>query len=75
MVSLQKLGSSLSAQARTQINIAIYKADDLKQAQGLRDIIFPVLWFAEGIESIEDAETLNLFHTAVNTPEKARSAL
>ena len=70
-----KLGTSLRAQARSQINIQMYKIDDVKPAEGLRDILFPFVWFSDGIESIDDADTINLLHTAIHTPEKARSAL
>ena len=72
---LQKLGTPLRAQARSQINIQMYKMDEVKPAEGLRDMIFPFMWFSSGIESIEDENTLALLHTAVHTPEKARSAL
>jgi scavenger receptor class B protein 1 len=69
------LGAGLRAQARTQINLAMFEMADIKPAEGLRDIVFPVLWFADGIDSIEDPDTIHLLHTAINTPEKARSAL
>ena len=72
---MQKLGIALRAQARSQINIQMYKMDEVKPAEGLRDIIFPFMWFSSGIESIDDAHTVALLHTAVHTPEKARSAL
>ena len=70
-----KLGIPLVAQARSQINIQMYKMDEVKPAEGLRDMIFPFMWFSSGIESIEDEDTLALLHTAVHAPEKARSAL
>ena len=69
------MGTGLKAQARTQINIRMYKIDDIKQAEGLRDIVFPFLWFSDGIETIDDPETINLLHMAVNAPERARNAL
>ena len=70
-----KLGIPLVAQARSQINIQMYKMDEVKPAEGLRDMIFPFVWFSSGIESIEDEDTLSLLHTAVHAPEKARSAM
>ena len=42
---------------------------------GLRDIVFPVLWFSEGIDSIDDEETINLLKTAIFLPDKIRNAL
>ena len=71
----QKLGTGLRAQARSQINIQMYKVDNVKPAEGLRDMVFPFLWFSSGIESIDDADSLSLLRLAVITPEKVRSAL
>ena len=45
-----KLGIPLVAQARHQINIQMYKMDEVKPAEGLRDMIFPFMWFSSGIE-------------------------
>ena len=53
----------------------MYKTDDIKPAEGLRDIVFPFVWFSDGIESLDHDETINLLHTAINTPEKARNAM
>ena len=51
------------------------KVADVKPAEGLRDIVFPFVWFSDGIETIDDATTVSLLNSAVHTPEKARSAL
>lgn len=67
-----KLGSGLRASARSQINV-VMKATD--QVEGLRDIILPIVWVSDGIESIGDPGTIGLISTAVHTPEKARNAL
>lgn len=42
---------------------------------GLRDMVFPVLWIAEGIDEITDEDTVNLLKTAIFTPERAKNAL
>ncbi len=42
---------------------------------GLRKIILPVVWFADGIDGIEDERTLALLRAAVLTPETARSVM
>jgi len=70
-----KLGTALRAQARSQINIQMNKVDDVPAARGVRDIVFPFVWFSDGIETIDDATTIGLLHSAIHTPEKARSAL
>jgi len=36
------------------------RVDGIHAARGLRDIIFPMLWWADGIDSIEDEKTLAL---------------
>ena len=51
------------------------KVDDVPAARGVRDIVFPFVWFSDGIETIDDATTIGLLHSAIHTPEKARSAL
>ncbi len=42
---------------------------------GLRNMVFPVLWIAEGIDEITDENTVNLLKTAIFTPERAKNAL
>jgi len=42
---------------------------------GLRDMVFPILWIAEGIDEISDMNTVNLLKTAIFTPERAKNAL
>ena len=69
------MGTALRAQARSQINIQMNKVDDVPVARGVRDIVFPFVWFSDGIETIDDATTIGLLHSAIHTPEKARSAL
>ena len=84
-----KLGVALKAQARSQINVQMYKMDsecqesvneDLKKqclevTKGLRDMIFPVLWFESGIDAIKDEHTLDLLQKAIYMPEKAKQAM
>jgi len=71
-----KLGTGLRVQARSQINIKLSDPHpDIKPAKGLRDIVFPFLWFSDGIEQIDDPNALNLLKTATTTPEELRSAL
>ena len=42
---------------------------------GMRDLLFPVLWFWDGVDGIDDANTLALIKSAVFTPETARSIM
>ena len=38
-------------------------------------MIYPILWFTDGIADLEDDNTISLLQTAVHTPEMARSLL
>merc|ERR1719414_251855 len=49
--------------------------DEVDEAKGLRDMIFPVLWFESGIDGIDDPHTLELLQTAIYMPEKAKQAM
>jgi hypothetical protein len=51
------------------------RVEGIRAARGLRDIILPMVWFADGIDGIEDEDTLALLRTAVFTPEKARNVM
>lgn len=44
---LQLMGTSLSAKARIQINLAVSQVVDIKQVATFPDIIFPIIWFEE----------------------------
>ena len=57
---MQQLGKPLRAQARTQLNVAMSRVEGIHAARGLRDIIFPMVWWADGIDGIEDEESLAL---------------
>ena len=59
-IILKQLGKPLRAQARTQLNVAMSRVDGIHAARGLRDIIFPMVWWADGIDGIEDEEALHL---------------
>ena len=57
---MKQLGKPLRAQARTQLNVAMSRVEGIHAARGLRDIIFPMVWWADGIDGIEDEESLAL---------------
>lgn len=68
------MGSTLRARARVQINLAVSQVMDIKQVANFPDIVFPILWFEEGIESLPD-EIVNLMKVATTVPDKARTSL
>lgn len=70
----QEMGTSLRARARVQINLAVSQVIDIKQVANFPDIIFPILWFEEGIDGLPD-EVTNLMLLATKVPPKARSTL
>jgi hypothetical protein len=38
-------------------------------------MVFPILWFSEGIDSIDDEATVSLLRSAVFLPDRIRNAL
>lgn len=68
------MGTALRARARIQINLAVSQVVDIKQVANFPDIVFPILWFEEGIDGLPD-EITNLMNLATTVPPKARSIL
>ncbi|KAL7023729.1 hypothetical protein ACKWTF_012754 [Chironomus riparius] len=68
------MGTTLRARARVQINLAVSQVQDIKQVANFPDIVFPILWFEEGVEGLPD-EVVNLMRIATTVPDKARTAL
>lgn len=68
------MGTTLRARARVQINLAVSQVIDIKQVANFPDIIFPILWFEEGIEGLPE-EITSLMLLATNVPSKARTSL
>lgn len=68
------MGSTLRARARVQINLAVSQVMDIKQVANFPDIVFPILWFEEGIEGLPD-EIVDLMRIATTVPDKARTSL
>ena len=69
------MGVVMRAAVKSQINLVMRQTDSVRQLQGVRDIIYPLMWLHDGLETIEDEKTVSLLQTAVETPETARSAL
>ncbi|XP_037929819.1 scavenger receptor class B member 1-like [Teleopsis dalmanni] len=68
------MGTTLRARARIQINLAVSQVLDIKQVANFPDIIFPILWFEEGIDQLPD-EITNLMNFAATVPPAARVLL
>uniref|UniRef100_U5ET11 Scavenger receptor class B member 1 n=1 Tax=Corethrella appendiculata TaxID=1370023 RepID=U5ET11_9DIPT len=69
-----EMGTALRARARIQINLAVSQVLDIKQVANFPDIVFPILWFEEGIDGLPD-EVVNLMKLATQVPPKARFIL
>ena len=65
----------MRAAVKSQINLVMRQMDNVRQLQGVRDMIYPILWFTDGVEDLEDENTISLLQTAVHTPEMTRSLL
>lgn len=68
------MGTALRARARIQINLAVSQVVDIKQVANFPDIIFPILWFEEGIDGLP-SEITGLMNLATTVPPKARCGL
>jgi scavenger receptor class B, member 1 len=68
------MGTTLRARARVQINLAVSQVADIKQVANFPDIVFPILWFEEGIDGLPD-QVVELMKVATSVPDKARTAL
>lgn len=66
------MGTALRARARIQINLAVSQVVDIKQVATFPDIVFPILWFEEGIEGLPDQIT-NLMQLATNLAPQAQA--
>lgn len=60
--------------ARIQINLAVSQVFDIKQVANFPDIIFPILWFEEGIDNLPN-EVTDLMRFAEQVPPKIRLGL
>ncbi|KAK8737266.1 hypothetical protein OTU49_004416, partial [Cherax quadricarinatus] len=69
-----RTGSPLRAQARLQINIAVPHVPEVKPAARLREIIFPVLWFQDGVSGLPE-DVIEMLRMAENVPEVTKASL
>ena len=68
------MGTSLRAKARIQINLAVKQVRDIKHVASFPDIVFPIMWFEDGIDELP-AEMRSLMKMAVDVPPIARAAV
>ncbi|KAK0072754.1 hypothetical protein PV326_014145 [Microctonus aethiopoides] len=68
------MGTTLKARARVQINLAVSQVRDIKQVATFPDIIFPIMWFEDGVDELPIHVT-SLLKMAVEVPPIARAAL
>jgi len=54
-----KLGSGLGGKIRSQLNIQMAKVDGVKFAEGLRDILLPMIWFSDDIDELNDQDLVD----------------
>lgn len=69
-----KMGTALRAKARVQINLAVSQVRDIKQVASFPDIVFPIMWFEDGIDELP-VEMRSLMKMAVDVPPVARAAV
>ncbi|XP_047038943.1 scavenger receptor class B member 1 [Helicoverpa zea] len=69
-----EMGIAMRARARIQINLAVSQVVDIKQVANFPDIVFPILWFEEGIDELPEQVT-SLLRLATKVPTVARAAL
>ncbi|XP_076618652.1 epithelial membrane protein isoform X1 [Colletes latitarsis] len=68
------MGTALRAKARIQINLAVSQVRDIKQVASFPDIVFPIMWFEDGIDELP-VEMRSLMKMAVDVPPIARAAV
>ncbi|KAL3270736.1 hypothetical protein HHI36_021261 [Cryptolaemus montrouzieri] len=68
------MGAPLRAKARIQLNLAVSQVVDIKQVATFPDIVFPIMWFEEGLDGIPKQMT-NLMGLATTLPPIAHAAL
>lgn len=69
-----RTGSPFGAQARMQINIATVSDPLIKHVTNMTELIFPILWFEDGITELPD-EIVYLFQLSEETPEIVKMCL
>uniref|UniRef100_A0A6A7G0B9 Scavenger receptor class B member 1 n=1 Tax=Hirondellea gigas TaxID=1518452 RepID=A0A6A7G0B9_9CRUS len=63
-----RTGVPLAAEGKIQINMALTNVSEIKPANGLRPMIFPVVWFQDGVPRMPD-EVIEKLRMVSNLPE------
>lgn len=71
---LPQLGVGLRAAIRLQINIFL-EVDGVTALANTTDAFLPIVWFDDGIEELNDPDTISLLKSAVVEPAKIQSIL
>jgi len=71
---LPDLGVGLRAAIRLQINVHM-RADGVQKLENATSVYLPIIWFSDGIEEINDPETIDLLKSAITSPAIIRSIL
>lgn len=71
---LPQLGVGLRAAIRLQINIFL-EVEGVSKLANASDAFVPIIWFEDGIEEIDDEETISLLKSAVLQPALIQSIL
>lgn len=71
---LPQLGVGLRAAIRLQINVFI-EVDGIDQLANATDAFVPIVWFDDGLEELDDEETIKLLKSAVVQPAQIQSIL
>ena len=61
-------GTTLSAKARIQINLAVQHSNDFSGLSSVNDTILPILWFEEGLDELGDELKDELAKAALDPP-------
>ncbi|KAK7065742.1 putative cd36, partial [Halocaridina rubra] len=61
-----RTGSPVRAEARLQINVAIPNVAEVKPAAGLREMIFPIVWFEDAVTDMPQ-DVIEKLQLAENT--------
>lgn len=69
-----QMGVALQARARVQINLAVSQVVDIKQVATFPDIVFPIMWFEDGIDELP-AEVTDLLSLATTAPPVIHAAV
>ncbi|KDR20477.1 Scavenger receptor class B member 1 [Zootermopsis nevadensis] len=69
-----QMGVALGARARIQLNLAVSQVVDIKQVATFPDIVFPIMWFEEGIDHLPE-EVTDMLSLATNAPPIARAVI